>query len=160
MPMNLLPRILLVQDLSDEANSAMSALADNGLLDQTCVVRDDQEAIDFLHGRKKFGRRPSDLPALVLLGSGLPTSKSLHLLEHIRQDPKLHRMPVVLMIASPTKEVLQKAYELRVNGVVVKTDDPRTNAERLNAIWLFWAMANVPPPGCLKRPGSEGRESS
>ena len=153
--MTLVPRILLVQDLSDDLNAAMSALVDNGLLDQTSVVRNEQEAIDFLYGRKKFGRHPSDLPALVLLGAGLPPAKSLQLLEQIRQDPKLHRMPVVMMIASPAKEIVQKAYELRVSGVIVTSDDPQINAERLNATWMFWALANVPPPGCLKRPGSE-----
>jgi CheY-like chemotaxis protein len=108
-----LPRILLVQDLSNDLNFAMSALADIGLLDQTCVVRDEQEAIDFLYGRKEFGRRPVDLPAMVLLGSGLPPAKSLQLLAQIRQDPKLHRMPVIMMIASPSKDTVQKAYELR-----------------------------------------------
>ena len=143
------PRILLVQDLSDDMSAIVATLADTGLLDQTSVVRDEVEAFDFLRMNKKVARDTASLPAVILLGPSLPPAKSLHLLQRIREDARLHRIPVVMLVQAGT-DAVRRAYELRANGVVVRTGDPQADAEKLSAICSYWAVANIPPPGCVK----------
>ncbi len=152
--MTTLIRILLVEDASDDWQIALSTFSDIGLMNQTCVVKDDDEVLDFLHVRGAFKRRAPGLPAVILLGANLAWCKGLRVLHHVRNDPILRRVPVVMMSAALEPHMLQSAYDLGVNSVVLHQDDAKTNAEAFEAMGLFWGFANEPPPGCLRSPKS------
>ena len=73
----------------------------SGLLEQTTVVKDQDEALDFLHARGSFRRRPSGLPAVVVLGPNLQKTSAFSLLQDIRTDETLCRLPVVMIADEP-----------------------------------------------------------
>lgn len=145
-------RILLVEDAPGECRLALSGLAVNGLMEQTTVVKDQGEALDFLHARGPFRRRPSGLPAVVVLGPNLEWVAALSLLKEIRADATLHRVPVVIMAAAPDAQMVRSAYQHGVNSLVRSHQDVKIHAKRYAALGLFWGWANEPPPGCLLQP--------
>jgi two-component system response regulator len=153
--MSALSRILLVDDTPSEWHLALSSLAENRLRDQATVVKDKGEALDFLHARGPFRRRPSGLPAVVVLGPNLKGATALSLLKDIRTDATLRRVPVVMVAIAPDAEMVRSAYEHGVNSLVRSHEDVKVHAERYAALALFWAWANEPPPGCLSQPKSQ-----
>lgn len=157
--MSLITRILLVDDTAAEWRLALSSLFQSGFMDQATVVRDKDEALDFLHARGSFRRRPapSGLPAVVVIGPNVKGATALALLKDIRTHATLRRVPVVIIAAAPDPKLVRDAYEAGANSVVSSHEDAKVHAERYAALALYWASANEPPPGCLPQPRSEHR---
>jgi CheY-like chemotaxis protein len=155
--MSALSRILLVEDTPAEWRLALSSLSGTGLRGQTTVVKDQGDALDFLHARGLFRRRPSGLPAVVVLGPSVTWAVALSLLEHVRADPALCRVPVVIVAACPDVVMVRTAYVRGANGVVCRHEDVAVRAQRYAALGLFWGWANEPPAGCLLPSESERR---
>jgi len=156
--MSALSRILLVEDTSAEWQLALTSFAKNGLMDQTTVVKDKDEALDFLHARGSFRRRSAGLPAVVVIGPNVQRAPGISLLKDIRSDLTLRRLPVVMMAAPPNEEMASAAYAQGANSVVFAHDDLRIHGERYAALALFWGWANEPPPGCVPQPKSQRRD--
>lgn len=150
-------RILFVDDAPAEWQLAFSTLADNGLLNQATAVKDRDEALDFLHARGNFRRKPTGLPAVVIIGPNINGSNALSVLSYIRTDATLRRVPVVIIAAAPDAELVRSAYMHGANSVVRRDDDVKVHAERFAALARFWAWANEPPPGCLPPPKTARR---
>ncbi len=144
-------RILLVEDAPDEWRIALESFAESGLMDQTTVVKDRGEALDFLYGRGPFRQRASGMPAVVVLGPTMKPATALSTLGDIRNDADLRRLPVVLMGMFDV-ETKRLAYAQGANSVVGRRDDPKSRAESYAVLGRFWGWANVPPPGCIPQP--------
>jgi CheY-like chemotaxis protein len=153
--MSTLPRILLVEDTPLESELARSSLARSGLLEHMTLVKDQDEALDFLYARGPFQRRPSGLPAVVVLGPNLRQPAAFSLLTHIRTDATLRRLPVVMIAAEPDGQTVRTAYEQGANSLIRRHENADINAERYEALASFWARANHPPPGCLRPPEAQ-----
>jgi len=154
-----LSRILLVDDTPAEWQLALSSLADEVLAEQVTVVKDKDEALDFLHERGSFRRRVSGLPAVVVLGPNVRTSNAMSLLKAIRGDAMLRRVPVVMFDAVSDKETARGAYAQRVNSLIRAHTDVKIRAEQYATLALYWGRVNEPPPGSMpqsnrRRPGS------
>jgi hypothetical protein len=151
--MSALPRILLVEENRQEWGVALAALSENEQMNQTVVVKDKAEALDFLHSRGAFRQRPVGLPAVVVLGPSLSWHKALSLLSYIRHKESLLRVPVVLVQMCKSSEMVRDAYAHGANSVVRWHGDGRLDSPRYAAIGLFWAGTNEPPPGCIGKVG-------
>ena len=155
--MSALSRILLIENTPAESRLALAGLSETGFVAQTTVVKDQQEALDFLHERGPFRRRLSGLPAVIVLGPSIEWPAALSLLKQVRSDPPLRRIPVVIVAAYADAEMVQSAYDLGVNSLVRREENIESHAQRYAALGLFWGWANEPPPGCLPQPKSERR---
>lgn len=132
----------------------LAAFRDVGLANEVFVVTDGVHALDYLYRREGFHDRPPGHPAVMLLDIKLPRIDGLQVLAQIRADPVLHLIPVVVLTSSSQEDDLRRAYELGVNGYVVKTIDPDAYEARLRAIGQYWVIANEPPPGSLRPPAN------
>jgi len=147
--MSSLFRILLVEDDPQEWAVALSALSDAGHMNETFVVKDKDEALDFLHAQGPFGQRPAGLPAVVVIGPTLSWRKAASLLSNMRRSAALYRMPVVLIHRSYDAGMVRSAYAHGANSVVRAHHDLRVHAHGYAAIGRFWAGTNEAPPGCI-----------
>ena len=152
--MSVLFRLLLVEDDPREWALALAALSEARHINETFVVKDKDEALDFLQIRGNFRQRAAGLPAVVVIGPTLSWREAGSLLSAIRRDAGLRRVPVVLMHGSGDPSVVRRAYAHGANSVVRVHDDPRICAERYAAIGRFWAGTNEPPPGCIRKVGT------
>ncbi len=144
-------RILLVEDDHKDVELILSALAENRLANEVQVVRDGEEALDYLYRRAQFRLRRPGNPAVVLLDLKLPKVHGLDVLKQIKSDETLKSVPVVILTSSTEAPDLEQSYELGVNAYVVKPVDFAQFVIALKQIGLFWAVINEPPPGSHRR---------
>jgi CheY-like chemotaxis protein len=149
--MSELKRILLVEDSANDVELTLAALAENLLANEVVVVRDGEEALDYLFRRGMFRMRAPGHPAVVLLDLKLPKVDGLQVLEAIKTDPQLRQVPVVMLTSSREEPDLVKSYSLGVNAYVVKPVEFDAFAKALKELGLFWAVINEPPPGSVAR---------
>lgn len=143
--MNALKRILLVEDQSKDVELTLAALAENKLANGVAVARDGVEGLDYLYCRGRFAGRTDGHPAVILLDIKMPRMNGLEVLQHIKADPQLKQLPVVMLTSSREEPDLKQSYELGVNAYVVKPVDFQQFAEAVKEIGIFWALLNELP---------------
>ena len=128
--------ILLVEDNIADIRLTKEVLSENKIVNHFDVVRDGAEAIDFLFLQGKFSnaRRPN----LILLDLNLPKKNGFEVLEEIKKDENLKRIPVVILTVSDAKEDLIRAYGLHANCYVIKPLEMKKFYKVINSIVNFW----------------------
>ncbi|MFH2045617.1 MAG: response regulator [Pseudomonadota bacterium] len=141
-----LKRILLVEDNINDVELAMEALAENNIANPVDVVRDGEEAIEYLQCRGKYSSRSAVNPVVIFLDIKLPKINGLEVLKIIRNDEKLRLIPVVIFTSSNEEKDLIASYKLGVNAYVVKPIDFNEFVRAVKMLGLFWAIINESPP--------------
>lgn len=154
--MSELKRILLVEDTPNDIELTLAAFEENRLANEVVVVRDGEEALDYLYRRGIFRMRAEGNPAVVLLDLKLPKVDGLEVLEKLKDDATLRTIPIVMLTSSREERDLVRSYNLGVNAYVVKPVDFSDFVSALSKLGCFWAVINQPPPGCVTRPTNRG----
>jgi CheY-like chemotaxis protein len=141
-----LKRILLVEDNPNDIELTLAAFEENKLANEVVVVRDGEEALDFLYRRGIFRMRGDGNPAVVLLDLKLPKVDGLEVLRQLKKDPDMKAIPVVMLTSSREEQDLVNSYHLGVNAYVVKPVDFTDFIQAMNKVKCFWALVNQPPP--------------
>jgi DNA-binding response OmpR family regulator len=149
--MEKLGRILMVEDDPKDVELSMTALEDYNLVNEVVVVRDGEEALDYLFCRGKFQDRSSENPAVILLDLKLPKVDGLEVLKEIKSDAKLKLIPVVVLTSSKEERDMVTSYKLGVNAYVVKPVDFHEFVNAIKELGVFWALINQPPPGSVRK---------
>jgi CheY-like chemotaxis protein len=144
--MTRLNRILLAEDSANDVELTLSALVEHHLANQVDVVRDGEEALDYLYCRRQFADRPPGNPALLVLDNKMPKVDGLEVLKRVRADAKLKTIPIVMLTSSREHGDLLKSYELGVNAYVVKPVDFCDFIKAVRELGAFWGIVNEPPP--------------
>ncbi|CAM5347039.1 MULTISPECIES: response regulator [Streptomyces] len=113
--------VLLVEDDPGDELMTREAFEDNKIRNTLHVVRDGQEALDFLYRRGEYTEAPR--PDLVLLDLNLPRYDGRQVLEQIKGDPELSLIPVVVLTTSSAEEDILRSYKLHANAYVTKPVD-------------------------------------
>jgi len=129
-------KILLVEDNAADIRLTKEVLQENKIVSSIDVVRDGVEVINFLKKRGKYSN--ASKPNLILLDLNLPKRNGFEVLEEIKQDEELKRIPVVILTVSDVKEDLIKAYNLHANSYVIKPLEMKEFYRIINSIVDFW----------------------
>ena len=97
---------------------------------------------DFLEARVQNGER---LPSLVVLDIKMPGHTGLEVLEYIRKNVALSRLPVVILSASSEHRDIQTAYKYRVNAYITKPNRYGQLKALVGTLATFWISYNHPP---------------
>jgi CheY-like chemotaxis protein len=144
-------RVLMVEDDPKDVELTLTALEDYNLANEVVVVRDGQEAMDYLYCQGQFSTRPRDNPAVILLDLKLPKVDGLEVLNRIKSDEHLKMIPVVVLTSSREERDMIRSYQLGVNAYVVKPVDFHEFINAVRERGVFWAVINQPPPGSAKK---------
>ncbi|GAA2277818.1 two-component system response regulator [Streptomyces ruber] len=113
--------VLLVEDDPGDELMTREAFEDNKIGNTLHVVRDGEEALDFLYRRGRHGEAPR--PDLILLDLNLPKYDGRQVLERIKSDADLSDIPVVVLTTSAAEEDILRSYKLHANAYVTKPVD-------------------------------------
>lgn len=142
-----LRRVLVVDDDPDHLVLTSRALrGSNDRLDlEIDTVSSGSEALDYLHRRATYQDQPR--PHLILLDLKMPGMGGLEVLERLKKDPELRRIPVIILSSSDRAEDIEGAYDLGSNSYVVKQVSVRGIREGLNEVASYWfERSRVPTP--------------
>ncbi len=138
--------ILLVEDNHQDEMLTLRALKKINLANRVDVVRDGQQALDYLFREGEFaGREGSDLPTVVLLDINLPRVSGLDVLERVRADPRTRLLPIVLLTSSDEERDRLRGYDKGANSFVRKPLDFSEFAETVSRLGIYWLAVNDPP---------------
>jgi CheY-like chemotaxis protein len=105
-------------------------------------VKDGEEALDFLFRRKNYAQAPR--PNLILLDLRLPRKSGHEVLEEVKKDEKLRKIPVVVLTVSTDEEDMVRAYDSGAAGFLQKPVSPEEFERLLATVWEYWRIAKLP----------------
>ena len=139
--------IRLVEDNPDDEALTMRAFQRNKIGNPVVCVRDGQEALDWLFGEGAHaGRKPSELPAVVLLDLKLPKVDGLQVLRKVREHPATRLTPIVILTSSREDRDRLEGYSLGANSYIQKPVDFEQFVAAIHQLGLYWLVLNEPPP--------------
>lgn len=128
--------VLLVEDNPGDVRLTQEALKDGRVLVNLTVATDGVEALEFLKGSGAHPSKPR--PDLILLDLNLPRKNGREVLEEIKADEDLKRIPVIVMTTSKAEQDIHKAYNLNANCYVTKPVDLDEFLNVVKSIEDFW----------------------
>lgn len=147
MAVEAMSSILLVEDNPDDVELALHALKRNKILNPIDVARDGQEALDYLFRAGKYAQSEHAAPALILLDLKLPKVDGIEVLEKIKTDPRLKKVPVVVLTSSKEEKDIVESYNLGVNSYIRKPVDFDQFVETVRYIGYYWLLLNESAAG-------------
>ena len=138
--------ILLVEDNPDDEFLVLRALRKHNVSNRVHVVRDGEEALDFLFSRGAYDQEDSrDTLKLVLLDVKLPKISGLEVLAEIKKHPGTRHLPVVLLTSSRLQEEMLRAYVDGANSFLQKPVDFDHFDELIRHVGYYWVHLNQNP---------------
>ena len=128
--------ILLVEDSLMDARVTINALRDGLTQHRLTLIRDGEEALEFLRQEGRFVRAPR--PDLVLLDLMLPKKSGIELLDELKQDYELKDIPVVVLTASEAEEDKVKCQMLQVDAFITKPVNIEKFLKVVRLLKRFW----------------------
>jgi two-component system, response regulator len=139
--------ILLVDDDPADVELALHALRESNLVNHIKVLRDGEEALDYLFGPGSEARQASGTtPKLILLDLKLPKVDGIEVLRRIKSDPATKFIPVVILTSSKEERDLVRGYDLGVNSYIRKPVDFDQFRKIVAQVGLYWLVINQPAP--------------
>lgn len=129
--------ILMADDDPDDRLLVKEAFEENRLINELATVEDGEELMDFLYKRGKFAES-TVTPGLILLDLNMPRKSGHEALREIKADPKLRRLPVVILTTSKAEEDIIRSYDLGVNSFIVKPVTFEALVELIKEIDKYW----------------------
>lgn len=138
--------ILLVEDNPDDEELTLMGLKSSGVINEVVVVRDGEEALQFLLAEGQYKDRSAEaVPAVILLDLKLPKLSGLEVLERLRANPLTKCIPVVILTSSSEEEDVVSSYKLGANSFVRKPVEFNRFADAVKHLGLYWMLINEPP---------------
>ena len=138
--------ILLVEDNEDDALLIQRAFRRIGSVHPMRRLSDGEQALAYLAGEGAYADREAHpLPDLILLDLKLPRRSGFEVLEWLRGQPGLRRLPVVVLTSSRESRDVDRAADLGANSYLVKPVDFDALQEMVRALGLYWLTFNERP---------------
>ena len=138
--------VLLAEDDPDDVLLTHIAFEKARLANPLQIVRDGEEAIAYLRGDGKFADRTKyPLPILLLLDLKMPKVHGFQVLEWLRRQPLLGRLPVAVMTSSDHDPHVARAYELGADSYLIKPPDAEALLALVQRLHAYWLIVNKRP---------------
>lgn len=136
--------ILLIENNLADAELIEEVLKETTLLSRLEVVRDGEEAMEFLHKEGRYADAVQ--PDLIILDLNLPKKDGREVLEEVKADECLQKIPVVVLTTSKAEEDIIKCYRLQASCYITKPARLEQFINVVTSIGNFWlAVVTLPP---------------
>jgi two-component system response regulator len=137
----------MVEDNPNDEELALRAFKSSKIANRVVVMRDGQEALDYLFEAGQYAARgATEEPQLLLLDLNLPKVPGLEVLRRVRANPRTKLLPVVILTSSNEDQDRLQGYGLGANSYVRKPVQFTQFVEAVRQLGLYWLLLNEPPP--------------
>ena len=144
-------KILVVEDNPDDIMIIQRALKEAKVINKVNIVRDGQEALDYLYHKGQYkDLEIAPRPGVILLDINLPKVNGLEVLKKLKEDPMLMKVPTVMLTVSKRDEDIIKGYGYGCNSFIQKPVEFEKFVEAVKEISLYWGLLNVPAPNSIE----------
>ena len=143
--------ILLVEDNPGDIRLTREALHDAKVRNNMMVANDGVEALAYLRQEGQYAG--TTRPDLILLDLNLPRMNGFEVLDAIKEDADLKRIPVIILTTSQAEQDIIRSYYLYANAYVTKPMDLEQFIRVIKAIEGFWLEIVKLPEGTDSHPG-------
>jgi CheY-like chemotaxis protein len=138
--------ILLAEDDENDIALLKRAFKQANIKHPLQIVRDGEEAIEYLGGEGKFADRAQfPLPTVLLLDLKMPRKDGFQVLQWVRQHPNLRALRVLVLTTSSDIRDVNMAYQLGANSFLVKSLDIQNLLELVLQIKNGWLGMSLAP---------------
>lgn len=138
--------ILLVEDDENDALLIGRAFRRGGWGNALKIVRDGEQAVDYLSGHGVYANRERyPLPFLLLLDLKMPGLDGFEVLQWLRAEPELKRLLVVVLTSSNLQSDVDRAYECGANSYLVKPVEFDEMVNMIQRFDAYWSEINRTP---------------
>ncbi|MDB5242889.1 MAG: response regulator receiver protein [Spirosoma sp.] len=130
--------ILIADDDADDRMFLEQAMRQNGYKQGIQFVNDGEELMDYLNRQGSYNSQNAPWPSMLILDLNMPRKNGFQALVEIKEDPKLRRLPVIVMTTSSADEDVLKTYNLGVNSFVTKPFNYNRLVEIVGTLKAYW----------------------
>ncbi|GAB4567271.1 MAG: response regulator [Haliangiales bacterium] len=135
-------KILLVDDSEDDVLITLEAFQEANITNQVQVVRDGQEALDFLKGSPQYKNAAN--PVLMLLDINMPRRNGFEVLQAIKSDRELRHIPVIMLTTSTREEDVVRSYSIGACSYMSKPSAFDELVYMAKNLATYWSNVRVP----------------
>lgn len=139
--------ILIAEDDEGHARLIEKNLTRAGLHNGIERFGNGQQILDFLYRRGPGRHRSPETPYLLLLDIRMPQMDGVEVLRHIKEDPELRKMPVIMLTTTDDPREVERCHALGCSTYIVKPVVYEKFAEAINRMGLFISLVQVPQLG-------------
>lgn len=138
--------ILLVEDTEADVKITMRAFKKARLKNNVFVVRDGQEALDYLYHQGPYADvKKFPYPDLILLDINMPKLNGYDVLKKIKGDPQLCATPVVMLTSSKSEEDIMKTYQSGATSYIQKPVNYEEFVKVIVGFNIYWNIITKLP---------------
>ena len=130
--------ILMADDDKDDQLLTQEALQESRVNNTLILVNDGVELLEYLRGEGQFKDQEHIWPSLILLDLNMPRMDGREALAKIKADPRLRRIPVVILTTSKPEEDMLKGYDLGAASYLTKPVTFEGLVELMKALGTYW----------------------
>ncbi|HEY0893346.1 MAG TPA: response regulator [Cellvibrio sp.] len=131
--------ILMADDDADDRLLAQEAMHESRVLNELHFVEDGVQLLSYLRGDESFNDRVLyPMPGLILLDLNMPKMDGREALAEIKADPRLRRIPVVILTTSKAEEDMVKGYDLGAASYITKPVTFDALVELMRTLGKYW----------------------
>lgn len=133
--------VLLVEDNEGDILLTLEAFEESKVITEVSVARNGQEAFDFLFQQGDF--KDAKRPDIILLDINLPIFNGFVVLEHIKKNESLKKIPVIMLTTSGNQKDVEIAYDNHCNSYVEKPLEIEEFLKAILKIEEFWLQLSL-----------------
>ncbi|MFW6309585.1 MAG: response regulator [Prolixibacteraceae bacterium] len=137
-------KIILAEDDEGHATLIKRNLKRSGLLNEIIHLKDGQETLDFLFKGKLEEDKVKDVASLLLLDIKMPRVDGIEVLQKVKQDEFLKKMPVIMITTTDDPREINKCHELGCSNYITKPIDYEKFVTAIRKLGLFLVVVEVP----------------
>ena len=142
--------LVLAEDDEDDRQLYVEAMDESALKRNATFVGDGLELLELLRGEGRYARQPGIHPDLILLDLNMPRMDGREALRHLKADPLLRRIPVLVLTTSSSHTDLCTSYDLGAASYIQKPDTFSGLVRLMMQLQHYWQ-------GCVRLPGNHPR---
>jgi len=136
--------ILIVEDDAGHARLIEKNLKRAKISNLITRVENGQEALDFLLSEGAFEGQERPSPLLVLLDLNMPVLDGYQVLERMKADSVLKKIPVVVLTTTDDAREVSRCYQLGCSVYITKPVDYDSFCEAIQQLGFFMSIVTVP----------------